>query len=342
MESFKSYFNKYIAIPSPGSFTKEAIMAAKLDFEKLGLKTVLTKKGALIATLEGKNDTNAIALSTHMDTLGGMVKYIRSDGRVKIQRIGGGCWTALEGENCSVFTRTGKIVRGSMLPDVASTHVHGLEAYEVKRTGDNLLIRLDEHVQSKEDVLNLGIRVGDIVAMDTRTEFTESGFIKSRYLDNKAAVAIAFSLVERLKTNNIMPENTLHFVISNYEECGHGVSILPENTHVLIALDIAPTGKEQTSSEYKVTIAAKDKKTPYDYDLISDLVEISEKHDIDYTVDVFVNYSSDASQYILRGGDLIFGCVGFGTDSSHHYERTHIKAIKNTTELLFQYMIAGC
>lgn len=342
MNHFRSYFEKYINIASPGSFTKEAVMAAKTDFEKLGLETQLTKKGALIATLRGKNDAKAIALSTHMDTLGGMVKHIRSDGRLKIQRIGGGCWTAIEGENCNVHTRSGKIVRGSMLPDVASTHIHGLASYEVQRNGDTLLVRLDENVTCQADVHALGIQVGDIVAMDTRTEFTESGYIKSRYLDNKAAVAIAFSLVEQFKEENILPENTLHFVISNYEECGHGVSYLPENTEVLLALDIAPVGKEQTSSEFKVTLGAKDKKTPYDYDLISTLANLGQEKGIDYVIDVFNSYSSDASQYIHRGGDLIFGCIGFGTDSTHHYERTHITSIDQTTKLLYHYFVRGC
>jgi putative aminopeptidase FrvX len=340
MKYFRSYFKKYIDIPSPGSYTKEAIMVMKKDFESLGLETHLTKKGGLIGTLRGKDDSKAIALSTHMDTLGGMVKAIRSDGRVKFHRIGGGCWNALEGENCRIFTRTGKIIRGSIVPDVASTHIHGLASYEEKRNGDNMVIRLDECVNSKEDVFELGIQVGDIIAMDTRTEFTETGFIKSRYLDNKAAIAISLTLIEQIKENKIVPENTIHFVISNYEECGHGISYLPDNTHVLIALDIAPVGKDQSSSEYKVTIGAKDKKTPYDYDLITELSEIAKENKIEYTIDVFNHYSSDASQYIHRGGDVIFGCVGFGTDSTHHYERTHIKSIEATTNLLFHYLIS--
>ena len=339
MNHFKAYFEKYIQIPSPGSFTKRAVEMIKEDFERLGLETFITKKGGLIGTLKGKDDSMAIALSTHIDTLGGMVKAIRSDGRIKFHRIGGGCWNALEGENCRVFTRSGKVIRGSIVPDVASTHIHGLKSYEETRTGENMLVRLDACVESQDQVLDLGIQVGDIIAMDPRTEFTDTGFIKSRYLDNKAAVAISLNLIEQMKANNIVPENTLHFVISNYEECGHGVSYLPDNTHVLIALDIAPVGKDQNSSEYKVTIGAKDKKTPYDYDLITELSDLAKEKNIDYTIDVFNHYSSDASQYIHRGGDLVFGCVGFGTDSTHHYERTHMKSIEATSNLLYHYLI---
>jgi len=338
MSNFKEYFEKYINMPSPIGFTIKAIEEIKSDFEKMGLETFITKKGALIGTLKGEDDSRAIALSTHIDTLGAMVKAIRNDGRLKMAKLGGGSFNAIEGENCTIFTRDGKTFRGSIVPDMASAHIYGAASSEEKRTEDNMAVRLDECVNSQGDVLQLGIQVGDIIAMDPRPEFTDSGFIKSRYLDNKAAVAIALTLIDKINSNNIVPKNTLHFVISNYEECGHGVSYLPENTHVLLSLDIAPVGKDQSSSEFKTTIAAKDNKTPYDYNLITELANIAKNNNIDYVIDVFNFYSSDSSQYIQNSRDLVFGLVGFGTDSTHHYERTHIKSIEETTKLLYLYL----
>lgn len=43
-----------------------------------------------------------------MDTLGAIVKEISSDGTLKYHKVGGGCWAAIEGENCTVITRKGK------------------------------------------------------------------------------------------------------------------------------------------------------------------------------------------------------------------------------------------
>lgn len=334
MHYFKETLKKYLDIPSPSSYTKKALEVAKKEFDSLGLETSYTKKGALIATIPGNSE--AIAISAHMDTLGGMVKSITADGQLTYHRIGGGAWSATEGENCQVFTRNGKVYRGSIIPTTASTHIHGLKSYE-KRTEESMRVRLDEIVSNKDEVCQLGIQVGDIIAMDTRTEFTENGFIKTRYIDNKAAVAMTFVLAKKFIDDK--PEKTIHFILSNYEECGHGLSVIPSDTEELIAIDIAPVGDQQTSTEFAVSIAAKDKKTPYDYDFISRLAETAETHQIPFNIDVFNHYSSDASQYIHRGGDVRFACVGPGINGTHHYERTHMKSIDATIQLLYQYCL---
>lgn len=335
MNYFKTMFKKYLDIPSPSSFTKTAMLEAEKDFKELGLKTQMTKKGALIATIDGESDA-AVAITAHMDTLGAMIKTITPDGKLTFHKIGGGTWSAIEGENCQIFTRSGMVYRASVIPNEASTHIHGLKSYE-KRTQENIHIRLDELVSSKEDVLNLGIRVGDIIAMDTRTEFTESDFLKTRYIDNKAAVAMTFVLAKMFLETP--PKQTVHFILSNFEECGHGLSWLPENTEEVIAVDIAPVGYQQTSTEFAVSIAAKDKKTPYDYDFITRLSNICDAHQIPYNIDVFNHYSSDASQMILRGADVRFACVGPGVEGTHHYERTHMKSIDATIQLLYRYCL---
>lgn len=335
MDYFKDIMKKYLDIPSPSSFTKKAMKMAKEEFEALGLTTFYTKKGTLVATIRGSSD-KAIAITAHMDTLGAMVKSITADGKLNYHRIGGGAWSAVEGENCQVYTRSGKVYRGSIIPTEASTHIHGLKSYE-KREQKNMQVRLDEMVFNAEDVSKLGIRVGDIIAMDTRTEFTESGFIKSRYIDNKAAVAMAFVLAK--KFIEIPPKQTIHLIFSNYEECGHGLSFIPEDVEELIAVDIAPVGFDQTSSEYAVSIAARDKKTPYDYDFITRLVDVCETNQIPYNIDVFNHYSSDASQFIHRGGDVRFACLGPGVEGTHHYERTHMKSIEATIDLLYRYCL---
>lgn len=340
MKYLLNMMKKYMDIPSPGGYTHIAIEEAKLDFEKLGLKTVITKKGALIATLDGKNTEEEIIISAHMDTLGAMVKEIEADGKLKYKRIGGGCFGSIEGENCHVITETGYEISGSIMPRMASTHIHGQEAANLSRNESNMIIRIDEKVENKKDVLDLGIHVGDFIYMDTRTKITENGFVKSRYLDNKLAVAMVFEVCRYLKENKIIPSYATKFYISNYEEMGHGVSSnsISDKVKEMVAIDIAPVGKGQESSEYAVTIAAKDKKSVYDYELRRKLSYIAKENNIDYRVDVFNYYSSDATQSILQGGDFKFACIGPGVDSTHHYERTHILAIENNVKLLVKYI----
>lgn len=335
-----SVMKKYLDIPSPSGYTDIAVLECKNDFEELGLECSITNKGGLIATLKGLDDENHITISAHMDTLGAMVKEITSDGRIKYHKIGGGCWAAVEGENCNVITRKKGTVRGTVTFKYASTHTYGQAFAASERNGDTMLIRLDEDVHCKQDVLDLGINVGDFIYMDTRFEHTKSGFIKTRYIDNKAAVAIVLELARYFKENNLTPAHTTNFYISTYEEVGHGLSkAIPAKTKELVSIDVAPAGDGQTSNEHSVCIVAKDKLTVYDSYLRFKLTDIAEENNINHNVDVFNSYGSDASQAILWGEDFRFANVGPGIDTSHHYERTHIDAIENTLKLLGAYMI---
>lgn len=329
---------KYLNIPSPSGNTNAAIAEAIKQFQSMGIKTTTTKKGAVIATIEGENTEEHRTISAHIDTIGVMVKGIKPNGRLKIVKVAGGTWTTYEGANVFVETMSGKKYRGTILPVCASTHIYTNLAREASRTDENMEIRLDEFVKSKEDVLNLGIRTGDYVHTDPLTEITENGFVKTRYIDNKAAVAMIFGICKYLKDNNIKPKYTTNFFISTYEEVGHGVSAVPEKTTEFVAIDIGTVGGEQESDEFSVSISAKDKGTPYDYELRKRLVQISEKNNIDYKVDVYISYNSDASQAVRAGADFRFACIGPGVDASHHYERTHIKAIENTMKLLISYI----
>lgn len=328
----------YMAIGSPSGYTFHLTNEIKATCESLDVAVKETNKGALVITLVGENSDEERAVSAHLDTLGGIVKEITSNGRLRFHKIGGGSYSAIEGENCTIITQDDQKIRGAVMPDMASTHVHGKRAREEERTEDNMAIRIDEKVHSRSDVASLGIHVGDIIYYDTRSEFTKSGFLKSRYIDNKVAVGILMDIVYEWSKNGIRPKYTTHFILSNYEEVGHGLSFIPANVSELLALDIGLVGKGQTSDEYSVSITAKDKRTPYDYQFRKKLVQLCEKNEIDYNVDVYRYYSSDATQAIHRGCDLKIACIGPGTDSTHHYERTHVESIMNTRALISAYL----
>ncbi len=224
------------------------------------------------------------------------------------------------------------------MPKKAATHIYGPEGNEA-RNEDNMFVRLDEKVFNREDVLALGINVGDFIAMDTRTEITESGFVKSRYLDNKLAVAILLEIAKYFKENNLKPKYTTHFYITNYEEIGHWAAVLPGKTKEVIAVDIGIVGEGQQSNEFSTSIVAKDGRSPYDFEFRNKLVKIAEENNIRYVVDLYNRYSSDATHFVQQGKDVNFACLGPGVDASHHYERTHIESIKNTAYLLIKYSI---
>ncbi len=321
-------------IPSPGGYTYAGIDWCEKEFESFGFTCCRTKKGALITQIEGKKSEKAIMISAHVDTLGAMVKKIKDNGALVLTNIGGFSWNSVEGENLTIHTRSGKLYSGTLMPIKASRHTHGEEVTTLVREQNNVEVRIDEFTSSKKETLDLGISVGDFVSFDTRTIFTENGFLKSRYIDDKVCITQLFTYIKYLKDNNITPERKIYFYISNYEEIGHGVSFIPEDVEEFIALDVGLVADDAEGDERKVNIMAKDSRTPYDFKLRNKIVDLCESNNIKYTVDVANRYGSDASLSVTQGFDVNFACIGPSIDASHHYERTHKDGILETVKLI--------
>lgn len=321
-------------IPSPAGLTYEGIERCKEEFKKFGLTPCFTKKGALIAQMDGEEKGEVTMISAHIDTLGAMVKQIKPNGKLILNNIGGFSWNSVEGENLTIHTSKRGSYSGSLLPIKSSRHTYGEEVTTLVREQENVEVRIDEFTTSKKETEDLGISIGDFVSFDTRTILTYNGFLKSRYIDDKVCIAQLFGYIKYLKDNNIKPRNKVYFYISNYEELGHGVSVIPEDVDQFIALDIGLVSDYSNGDERKVNIIAKDSRTPYDFRLRQKLVDLCEEHQIKYTVDVHNRYGSDASISATQGFDVNFSCIGPSVDSSHHYERTHKDGIIETVRLL--------
>ncbi len=341
MEKIKTYMSdklvEILNIPSPSGDTLKAIEFCKNEFKKIGIEATITPKGALKATIKGKKEESKI-IAGHIDTLGAMVKEVTSNGYIKLTQVGGYAWSSVDGEYCTISTLDGKEIRGTILFEKSSVHNYGESPRVDKRTDDNMVVRLDEFVETSKDIEGLGVHVGDFVYFDPRVERTESGFIKSRHLDNKAGVAIILGVCKYFMENNITPEYTIDFFISNYEEVGHGAAgIADSNTKEILAIDMASPGIGQTSKENKVTICAKDSSGPYDLEMKKRLVHLAKENKIDYVIDIYKYYGSDASALMRGGAQIKHGLIGPGVDASHSFERTHIDGIINTTKLVIAY-----
>jgi putative aminopeptidase FrvX len=326
--------------PSPAGFTEEAIDLTERVFRAIpGVKASRNRKGALLVTIVGQRDDSPRALAAHVDTLGAMVKEIKSNGRLKMTMIGGYAWNTVEGEGCTVFTRAGRRVRGSVLVTTASGHVHGAKTGEAKREQDTLEIRLDEKVSSTEQTRELGVGIGDFIAFDPRVELT-NGFIRSRHLDDKAGVACLVEAARALQSAGVKPAQTTHLFISNFEEVGHGAAAgVPADVAELVVVDMAAVGEGQTSDEFHATICVKDSSGPYHHGLSTRLRVLAEEHNIPHKVDIYPHYSSDGSAFWKAGGDLAVALIGPGVDASHNYERTHTDALVATTNWILAYLL---
>ncbi|MFM1655296.1 M42 family metallopeptidase [Brevibacillus sp. B_LB10_24] len=332
-------FAKLARIPSPSGNTGKVMKWVEQELKRLGIGYTVTNKGAILATLPGKCDERQRLLSAHVDTLGAMVKEIKANGRLRMTMIGGFAWNAVEGEYCEIETGDGRVYTGTILTTKASVHVYSREAGKMERTEEVMEVRLDERVNSREDVLALGIQVGDFVSFDPRVTITSSGFVKSRHLDDKASAAIVFGVLAYLREAGIELPFTTHFLISNNEEIGYGGNAsIPEKTVEYLAVDMGAIGEGQATDEYCVSICAKDSSGPYHYGFRKRLTQLAEENGIYYKVDIYPFYGSDASAALRAGFDIVHGLIGPGIDASHSHERTHWDAFENTAKLLLAYL----
>ncbi len=340
-EFLLTFLSNLLNTPSPTGLAEPAIAfteQALAAYPELSLKR--TRKGALVATWLGDKSDTPRALTAHADTLGAMVKQIKPNGRLMMTKIGGFAWNTVEGEGCTVFTRQGEPIRGSILLNMASGHVYGPKLAETKREDDTMEVRLDARTTSQEETAALGIQVGDFIAFDPRVEITH-GFVRSRHLDDKACVACLVAAVKALHDAGQKPAQTIYLHISNYEEVGHGAAAgIPDDATELLSVDMAAVGEGQTSDEFHATLCVKDSGGPYHHGLSQRLRQLAEEHDIPYVVDIYPYYGSDGEAFWRAGGDVAVALIGPGVDASHNYERTHVDALRATTQWVMAYLLS--
>ena len=327
-----------LAIDSPSGYTSKAAAWVKDTFNALGFDARITRKGGVLIDLGGSDTDDALLLEAHTDTLGGMVSNIKGSGRLVVTPLGGMRAENAEAENVRVHTRCGKVIEGTCQLSNASIHVNGSYG-DTKRTWDSVEIVLDEDVKSAADTRALGIEVGDIVCFDPRTRRTASGYLKSRFLDDKLSVGVLFGFAKYLADNHITPARKVYAHVTVYEEVGHGgCASVPEGVTEAISVDMGCVGDGLACTEKQVSICAKDSGGPYSYELVGRLIAAAKATGADYAVDVYPHYGSDVEATLRAGYDIRHGLIGPGVYASHGYERSHIDGVYNTLLVLCGYL----
>jgi len=329
-------------VPSPTGYHAEVMpfvqqAFATLDFPNMTISEL--QKGALLLHIKGENDDAPLGLTAHVDTLGFMVKEIKKNGRLKLTNLGGINWSGAEFENCTIRTHADKRYRGTVILANPSTHVNR-NAHKSDRNSETMEVRLDARTTSRKETEALGINVGDFVFLDTRIEVTDTGFIRSRFLDDKAGVAVIYGALAALKDADVVPQQDTYVLVANYEEVGHGGAAgFPPNLAELLTIDMGAIGDGQAGDEFSVSICVKDGGGPYHFDMNNKLRRLCDAYAIDYHVDIYLYYASDGTSFWRAGGDAKVGLAGPGVASSHGYERTHQDALLHSAHLIARYLL---
>ncbi len=322
------------AIPSPSGFTARAAEYVRKTLAEMGYMPIITRKGNVECVLGGEK--NPLVLAAHVDTLGAMVRAIKDNGRLRPTTIGGHQWRTADGENCMVFTRSGRMYTGVVLNKEPSVHVR---EKELEDTEENMEILLDENVSSRQEVEALGVETGDMIAMDPRTVITDSGYIKSRFLDDKLSASILLGIARWVKEQKIALPRKVTLLFTVYEEVGFGGSCVPIDTEDMISVDMGCVGSDLGCNEHMVSICAKDSGGPYNYDMITELALICKAEGLPYAIDIYPRYGSDVETTMRAGYDIRHGLIGPGVYASHNYERAHIDGVQAAYTLLQKYLM---
>lgn len=331
-------FKEIVEIPSPVGYDLQLKPVLERYASQLGYAVTYDRRGTPYIALEGQDNSKTVLLGAHADTLGLMVRHIEKDGTLLVRALGGINFNNLEGSTVTIYTRDGRAYTGMMVCKSHSVHVF-LDARTLPRNDETMFILLDEDVHSKEAVQALGIRNGDFVHIDPECEFTEKGYLKSRFIDDKAAVACAFAMLKYMAENGLKPKYRTLLAFPYREEIGLGGRYVPEEVSEYVAVDIGLIGPQHEGDEHKVSICAKDKNGPYDYELISRLLGYAEKAEVDCAVDVFLNYSTDGNAAMQGSSNLKAAAFGMACWCSHGRERTHLDGLVGTTRLMLAYAL---
>ncbi|MDD6021385.1 MAG: M42 family metallopeptidase [Acutalibacteraceae bacterium] len=329
---------EFLSIDSPTGFTDRAAQWVRDRFSALGYPAGITQKGGVLIDLGGRDDYDALLLEAHADTLGAMVAEIKSSGRLRLTKLGGMRAENGETENVRIYTRSGDIFEGTLQLCNASVHVNG-EYADTKRSFDTTEVVIDEDVSSDDDVRELGIEVGDIVCFEPRTRITKSGYIKSRFLDDKLSVGILLALAKYIKDSSASLSRRVFIHVTVYEEVGHGgAGSVPSGVTEAISVDMGCVGDGLRCTERQASICAKDSGGPYSYEVVGKLIDAAKRENADYAVDVYPYYGSDVESTLSAGNDIRHGLIGSGVYASHGYERSHIDGVWNTLKILKGYL----
>ena len=327
-----------MAIPSPSGYTKVASNYLVEELVNLGFEPQVTVKGGVVVKLCGEKEEDAIMLTGHLDTLGGMVAEVKTNGRIRVTPIGGLEANNIETENCTIYTHEGMGYTGTFQMNDPSVHVNK-EYKTLPRNFEGMEVVIDEKVSTKEETEALGIAVGSYICFEPRTIITESGFIKSRFLDDKLSVAIMLGYAKQVSEMQEKPKRTVYIHFTVYEEVGHGgAASVPQGVTEMLAVDMGCVGEGLTCTEQMVSICVKDSRGPSDYEMVKKLIQICKDNKLQYAPDVYPFYASDVDVALMSGHDVRHALIGPGVYASHGYERSHVDGVLNTLVLIQKYV----
>ena len=330
-----------VEVESPVGYYPEAHAWLRETLAQMGYEMTVDNNATAYVRVPGKSAEKTVCLGAHLDTIGLVVRGFNADGTLRVRQLGGINYHSIEGETCLVHCRDGRSVAGQVICDHHSVHVWG-EAKTDERTEDTMSVSLVADVSCPEDARTLGVTEGAVVGIDPHFESFDNGYVISRHIDDKAAVAVLLDVLRWLAQTGETPAYDTLFAFPIYEEIGRGGSWVPAEVDEYVAVDITLIGPDYADSdEHSVGVICSDAKGPYDWDLTNTLIACAKSACTQgrWNTQVCFHYSTDANAAALHGNNVAAGAFGMACLNTHGRERCHMDAIVETERLARAYVM---
>ncbi|KOS64805.1 M42 family metallopeptidase [Lysinibacillus agricola] len=299
--------------------------------------------GSVIAKKVGDENGPKIMVAGHLDEVGFMVTQIDDKGFIKFQTVGGWWSQVMLAQRVTITTRKGDEIIGV----IGSKPPHILPADVRNKVVDIKDMFIDVGAASKEDVLEWGVRPGDMV-----TPYFEFNVMKNeKYLlakawDNRIGCAIAIDVMKALQ--NEKHPNILYSVGNVQEEVGlRGAKtatykIQPD---IGFAVDVGVAGDTPgvTAKESTSKMGAGPQIVVYDASMVSHrglrefVLDVADEHNIPYQFEAMAGGGTDAGSIHVTANGIPALSIGIATRYIHsHAGILHRDDYDNAVKLMVE------
>lgn len=174
---------------------KQVSRTLKQHYERLADEVIYDNLGSIFALKKSKNPkAKKVMIAGHMDEVGFIIKNIHENGALSMYPIGGWFSQNLLSHRVTITNSQGETFKGA----IASVPPHLLAPEQRNKPFEIDHMLIDMGAKSKQEVLDKGIRIGDMIVLDGPFERLSEHRILSKAFDNRYGCALGVQLLEKL------------------------------------------------------------------------------------------------------------------------------------------------
>lgn len=340
----KKLLEDLINIPGPCGFEHDVAKFIAEQAKQWADDVQVDGVGNVIATKKGQHPGPSVILSAHMDEVGFIVKKIEANGLIRFEKLGGHDDRILLAQKVQIRTDTG--IRQGVIGTISA---HMMKYDDPQKVRKHSHLYIDVGVDSKEEVQELGIRVGDPISWDVSFRPFGKNRVIGKGFDDRAGCAVLLKTLEELDFSQI--HGTIHFVFSVQEEVGlRGARVAGQHLEADLAIAIDTTAVSDTPEEMMdatLFIGKGPGIKVMDFSLIASkavrnrLVDVAETDNIPFQLEIFPGIGTDGGELSLAKRGLPTGVISIPSRYAHSpIEVIDFDDLNNSKELMKAFLLS--